>query len=330
MPVVTVRELLEAGVHFGHRTSRWNPKMKPYILGKRNFIHIIDLKQTVRGLVTAIKALGALAQRGGIVLFVGTKRAAQSVILNEAQRCGMPYVAERWIGGTLTNFATVRSRLKRLVEIETMEADGRMNLYGRKEQSVYSREKRKLLRNLDGIRTMEKLPDAIFIVDPRREKNALAEAKKVGLLTVSLLDTDADPTQIDIPIPGNDDAMRVIQIITSKIADAILAGRSQMVVVPPQPVTPVTQVAATEAAPAPDEEKRKPRRKRRSAEKPRREKGSTEGGRLSRERKDVLPNGSTSPEQRRSQDPNAQTTSRRESADSAPAPGSVPPQSDSK
>ncbi|MDQ7778346.1 MAG: 30S ribosomal protein S2 [Planctomycetota bacterium] len=238
MPLVTVKELLESGVHFGHRTSRWNPKMKPYIVGKRNFIHIIDLKQTVRGIVTGCKAAGAMAARGETILFVGTKRAAQAVIAQEAQRCGMPYVVERWIGGTLTNFSTIRSRLKRLFEIEAMEADGRMELYGGKEQSVFQREKRKLLRNLDGIRTMERLPHAIFLVDPRREKNAIAEARKLGILTMSLLDTDGDPSLVDIPIPGNDDAMRVIHIVVSKLADSILAGKAQYV--PQTPVAPAT------------------------------------------------------------------------------------------
>ncbi|MBI5366556.1 MAG: 30S ribosomal protein S2 [Planctomycetes bacterium] len=213
MAVVNVKELVESGVHFGHRVSRWNPKMKPFIFGKRNLIHIIDLKQTVRGLVSAAHFVKKLASRGGMVLFVGTKRQAKSVVEVEAKRCGMPFANERWIGGTLTNYKTIHARLQRLLQLEAMQTDGKLDLYGKKERSQLLREMRKLKRNLDGIRTMDKLPAAMFIVDVKREKNALQEARKMGIPTIALIDTDGDPDLVDIRIPGNDDAMRVIQIV---------------------------------------------------------------------------------------------------------------------
>ncbi len=226
--IVSVKELLESGVHFGHPVSRWNPKMKPYIYGKRNLIHIIDLKRTVEGLVRGYHFLSRLAARGDLVLFVGTKKQGKIVIEREAQRVGMPYVSERWIGGTLTNFHVIRTRLNRLLEIERMETDGTMDLYTKKERANLQREKRKLKRNLDGIRNMERLPGAMVIVDPRREKIALTEATRMGIPTVSLIDTDGNPELVDVPIPGNDDAMRVIQIIIGRLADAIAEGRGNM------------------------------------------------------------------------------------------------------
>ena len=224
MAIVTVQELLDSGVHFGHRIGRWNPKMEPYIFGKRNLIHIINLRETLKGLIRAHNFLARLTADGRTVLFVGTKRQAKNVVEAEAKRCGMPFVTERWLGGTLTNFRTIRSRLKRLEEIEQMEATGHFDVLKKKEVARLLREKRKLTKNLEGIRTMEKLPGAIVIVDPNREDIAVAEAGKLGIPTVALLDTDCDPTPVDIPIPGNDDAMRAIQTILRRLSDAVSQG----------------------------------------------------------------------------------------------------------
>ena len=231
------KALLVAGVHFGHKVSRWNPKMRPYIFEKRNLIHIIDVRATVKGLIKACHFLEKLAARGELVLFVGTKRQASTVIKNESKRCGMPYVAERWLGGTLTNYATIRERLTRLKTIESWEADGTINRYVKKEQSGIAREKRKLIRNLDGIRTLERIPAALVIIDPCHESIAVAEADKVGAATVALIDTDGDPEAIDVPIPGNDDSMKVIQIVVAKLADAVIEGRAKAPhIVAPEPV----------------------------------------------------------------------------------------------
>jgi small subunit ribosomal protein S2 len=245
MPIVSAKQLLEAGVHFGHRTSRWNPKMKQYIFGKRNLIHIINLRETIKGVVSAYFYLRKLAAEGRLVLFVGTKRQAKNVVATEARRCGMPFVNERWIGGTLTNFETVRSRLDRLNEIESMEADGSIELYNKKERARFGREKRKLVRNLEGIRTMSRTPAALVIVDPKREKNALNEARKLNLTTICLVDTDSDPDEVDIVIPCNDDAMRVVQVICGKLADAVLDGQSQLA-----RVEPIAEAKAAAPAPA--------------------------------------------------------------------------------
>lgn len=229
MPLVTLRELVEGGMHFGHRASRWNPKMEPYIFGKRNLIHIIDLRETIRGLVRAAKCVEVVCREGGDVLFVGTKRQARNTAKNEATRCKMHYVSERWIGGTLTNFETIRSRLRRLNELEELERTGEMSQYSKKMASSLRRERRKIERNLQGIRNMQRLPRAVVIVDPRREKIAVAEAKRLGIPTICLADTDADPDWADILIPGNDDAMRSVGIVFRKLADAAIAGRKQRV-----------------------------------------------------------------------------------------------------
>jgi len=221
-----MNELLDSGVHFGHRSSRWNPKMAPYIYGKRNLIHIIDLQATVRGLVRAVNFLTRVTSAGEKVLVVGTKRQAKNVVISEARRAAMPYVAERWLGGCLTNYATVRSRLKRLNAIEEMERDGKIDLLNKKEISRLMREKRKLVRNLDGIRELEKLPGAVVVVDPEREHNAVKEAIKLGIPTIGIVDTNGDPSLLDIAIPANDDAMRSIKILLSKMCDAIIRGRS--------------------------------------------------------------------------------------------------------
>lgn len=224
MALVSMKDLLDAGVHFGHRSSRWNPKMEPYIYTKRNLIHIIDLQQTVKGLLRATHFLTRLCSTGERVLFVGTKRQAKNVIVSEAKRCSMPYVAERWLGGTLTNFQTIRSRLKRLHEIEGMERDDKLSLYKKKEVSRIMREKRKLIRNLDGIRDLDRVPGALIVVDPGREKNAVLEARKLGIPTVGIVDTNGDPELLDIAIPANDDAMRSIKVLLTKLVDSVIQG----------------------------------------------------------------------------------------------------------
>jgi len=223
---VLVKDLIEAGVHFGHRTSRWNPKMRPYIYGRRNLIHIIDVRETIRGLLRARKYLQQVAQGGSLVLFVGTKRQASETIEREAKRCGMPYVNDRWLGGTLTNFRTIRSRLARLEELEALRASEEIATYSKKMQSALAREYRKMYRNLNGIRTMNRLPECLVVVDPKKERNAVREARKLGITTVALIDTDSDPDEVDLPIPGNDDSIRSIELIIRYLADAVLAGRA--------------------------------------------------------------------------------------------------------
>lgn len=226
MATVLVKDLIEAGVHFGHRTSRWNPKMRPYIYGRRNLIHIIDVRETIRGLLRARKYLQQVAQGGSLVLFVGTKRQASETIEREAKRCGMPYVNDRWLGGTLTNFRTIRSRLARLEELEALRASEEIATYSKKMQSALAREYRKMYRNLNGIRTMNRLPECLVVVDPKKERNAVREARKLGITTVALIDTDSDPDEVDLPIPGNDDSIRSIELIVQHLADAVLAGRA--------------------------------------------------------------------------------------------------------
>jgi len=229
---LAVKDLIDAGVHFGHRASRWNPKMKPYIYGKRNLIHIIDLKETVRGLLRASKYFNRVASQNGLILFVGTKRQAAETIVEECTRAGMPYVTERWLGGTLTNFRTIRSRLERLEELETI-LDGEQALsYGKKMISTLTRERKKIDRNLSGIRHMTRLPEALLVVDPHREHIAVQEAKKLGIKVVALLDTDCDPDEIDLPIPGNDDSMRSIELVVKRLVDSIIEGKATA---PPEP-----------------------------------------------------------------------------------------------
>jgi len=226
LATVLVKELIEAGVHFGHRASRWNPKMRPYIYGRRNLIHIIDVRETIRGLLRARKYLQQVAAGGSLVLFVGTKRQAADSVQREAERCGMPYVSDRWLGGTLTNFRTIRSRLGRLEELESLRASEELGTYSKKMQSALAREYRKMFRNLNGIRSMNRLPECIVAIDPRKEKNAIREAKKLGITTIALIDTDSDPDEVDLPIPGNDDSIRSIELIVKLLADAVLAGRA--------------------------------------------------------------------------------------------------------
>ncbi len=220
-----VRQLVDSGIHFGHRVSRWNPKMSPYIYGKRNTIHIIDIRETVKGLLRAKKFIAQLVAKGEDVLFVGTKRQARMQVQQQATRVGMPYVTERWLGGTLTNFRTIRSRLARLEELEGAERDGTAQEYSKKMISTRTREMNKIRRNLDGVRTMGRLPGALIVIDVHREKNAVREAKKLGIPTVCLIDTDSDPDFADVPIPGNDDAIRAIDTILVHLADAVEEGK---------------------------------------------------------------------------------------------------------
>ena len=222
-----VSTLIEAGAHFGHRVSRWNPKMAPYIYGRKNLIHIIDIRETLRGMLRAKKYLSQVAQGGSLVLFVGTKRQASEVIQREATRCGMPFVSERWLGGCLTNFRTIRDRMGRLEELETIMNSEKLNGYSKKMQSALSREYRKIYRNLNGIRTLNRMPECLVIIDPKKEKNAIREAKALGITTVALIDTDCDPSQVDLVIPGNDDGIRSIDLIVKQLADAVLAGKSE-------------------------------------------------------------------------------------------------------
>ena len=225
MATVLVKELIEAGVHFGHRASRWNPKMRPYIYARRNLIHIIDVRETIRGLLRARKYLQRVSAGGSLVLFVGTKRQASDTIEQQSQRCGMPFVSDRWLGGTLTNFRTIRSRLTRLEELEALRASNEIATYSKKMQSALTREYRKMFRNLNGMRTMNRLPECMVIIDPRKEKNAVREAAKLGVTTIALIDTDCDPDVVDLPIPGNDDSIRSIELIVQSLADAVLAGK---------------------------------------------------------------------------------------------------------
>jgi small subunit ribosomal protein S2 len=258
--IVDVKDLIESGVHFGHRASRWNPKMRQFIYGKRNLIHIIDLRETVRGLLRAYRFLAQVASRGSLVLFVGTKRQAKEAIEREAHRCHMPYVSERWLGGTLTNYRTIRERLKRLNELEglwlpagektdkydmpaymknMLNETGKLDLhkspesaairsYSKKMVATLNRELAKITRNLQGIREMNRLPDAMVIIDPKREDIAVQEARRMGVTTLALIDTDSDPDEVDLPIPGNDDSIRSIELMLAKLADAVLEGRASL------------------------------------------------------------------------------------------------------
>jgi small subunit ribosomal protein S2 len=220
-----MKDLLEAGVHFGHQTKRWNPKMKEFIFGERNGIYIIDLNKTVKLFRDAEEFVTNLAAEGRTILFVGTKRQAQDVIAEEAQRSGMYFVNQRWLGGLLTNFTTIQRSLGRLRDIEAMATDGRYDTLSKKEISRNEKEKRKLLKNLEGIRHMGRLPDAIFVVDTRKEKIAVDEARKLKIPVIGIVDTNCDPDEVDYVIPGNDDALRSIRLFASKVAEAVLAGR---------------------------------------------------------------------------------------------------------
>lgn len=224
MTKVSIQTLLDAGAHFGHQTRRWNPKMKPYIFGNRGDIYILDLKQTLFGLDRAYTFVSELTKKGGTVLFVGTKKQAQEPIADAANRCGMPYVNSRWLGGMLTNFVTIRSRVKRMEELEAMDADGRMAILPKKEQILLHKELAKLQGNLNGVRNMVRVPDAIFVIDTNREQLAIHEAKRLNIPVVGTLDTNCDPDDVDFGIPANDDAIRSVRLLTDFVADAAVAG----------------------------------------------------------------------------------------------------------
>ena len=225
MSVISMKQLLEAGVHFGHQTRRWNPKMKPYIFTERNGIHIIDLQKTVGMIDNAYNVISDIAAQGGTVLFVGTKKQAQEAIKSEAARCGMYYVNERWLGGMLTNFKTIKSRIKRLNEIVKMSEDGTFDVLPKKEVIELKKEWDKLEKNIGGIKTMDRIPDAIFVVDPKKEHICIQEAHSLGITLVGICDTNCDPGELDYVIPGNDDAIRAVKLIVSKMADAVIEGR---------------------------------------------------------------------------------------------------------
>lgn len=260
MAIIQVKELLEAGVHYGHRAGRWNPKMRPYIYGKRNLIHIVDLRETVRGLLRGHRYITQVVGKGGLVLFVGTKRQAKELVEREAKRANMPYVSERWLGGTLTNYRTIRNRLKRLEELEAMwlpmgenpnrvdmtqymttmmAENGKLDIHkapesaeirthSKKMVSSLSRELAKIRRNLQGIREMKRLPDCLVVIDPKKEHIAVKEAQRMGVATVALIDTDSDPDTVDLPIPGNDDSIRSIQLVLKHLTAAIVEGRASV------------------------------------------------------------------------------------------------------
>ena len=219
------RELIGAGVHFGHAASRWNPKMKPYIFDTRGRIHIIDVKETLKGLIIAKKLLADVVSSGKDVVFVGTKRQAQKAVTSAAEKCGMHYVCERWLGGMLTNFRTVRSRLQRLEELEKLQASGKMEDESKKQASRLKREMRKILTNLGGVRKMNRLPGVVVVVDVKKEVTALREARKLGLMCVGIIDTDSDPDNVDVAIPANDDSIKAVDILLNELVEAIAAGK---------------------------------------------------------------------------------------------------------
>lgn len=228
MAVVTMKELLESGVHFGHQVKRWNPKMKKFIFGERNGIHIVDLQKTLRGIEEAYNFVRNMASAGAPILFVGTKKQAQDSVAEEAQRAGAFYVNNRWLGGMLTNFSTVRKSIERLKKIEAMKEDGTYNVLTKKEVAQLEKERIKLEKNLIGIKEMLDLPGALFVIDPKKEKIAIAEARRLSIPVVAVVDTNCDPDDADYVIPGNDDAIRAIKLIASKMADAVLEGKGAL------------------------------------------------------------------------------------------------------
>ena len=230
MSVISMKQLLEAGVHFGHQTRRWNPKMAPYIYTERNGIYIIDLQQSVGMVDDAYNAVADIVANGGHILFVGTKKQAQDAIRTEAERCGEFYVNERWLGGMLTNFKTIQSRIKRLKDIEAMEADGTFDVLPKKEVIELRKELDKLQKNLGGIKEMKRIPDLIFVVDPKKEHICIQEAHSLGITLVGICDTNCDPDDLDFVIPGNDDAIRAVKLIASKMADAVIEAKQGEVV----------------------------------------------------------------------------------------------------
>ncbi len=248
---VNVASLIDAGVHFGHQTRRWNPKMKPYIFTSRKGIYIIDLKQTLIELDKSYSFIKSLAEKNGTVLFVGTKKQAQEPIQSAAERCGMPYVNHRWLGGMLTNFVTIRSRVTYMEELEAMEEDGRMASLPKKEQVLLRKKLAKLQANLNGVRNMTGAPQAVFVVDTKREEIAVAEARRLNIPVIGILDTNADPDEVQFGVPGNDDAIRSVSLIANCIADAVVAGAKEEVIAEAEMIT---EQAAAELAAEPDTE----------------------------------------------------------------------------
>ena len=244
MTKVSIQTLLDAGAHFGHQTRRWDPKMKPYIFGVRGDIHILDLKQTLIGMDAAYTFVSELVKNGGTILFVGTKKQAQEAVSDAANKCGMPYVNARWLGGMLTNFQTIRTRVARMEELEAMDADGRMALLPKKEQIILHKELGKLQANLNGIRNMKRTPDAIFVIDTKREETAIREAHRLDIPVVGALDTNCNPDDVEYGIPANDDAIRSVRLLADFIADAALAGIGA-------PVSAAEMAGEAEAAEAP-------------------------------------------------------------------------------
>ncbi len=245
LPKVSVGELVEAGAHFGHHTSRWNPGMRPYIQGVQHSIHLINLRETLKGFIRAHRFLRSIAAQGKGILFVGTKRAAKDAVIDAAQRTGMTHVSERWLGGTLTNYRTIRNRLARLEELEGLMRDGLMAQYSKKQASALQRELKKIQRNLGGIRNLKEIPGAVVIIDPKKEVNAVRECVRVGVPSVALVDTDSDPSLVGIPVPANDDAIRVVQVFLRVCVDAVVLGLSERAKVEP----PAPAAAAAKAAP---------------------------------------------------------------------------------
>ena len=245
MAKISIQTLLDAGAHFGHQKRRWNPKMKPFIFGARGDIYILDLKQSLMGMDQAYTFVSNVAKNGGSVLFVGTKKQAQEAVADAANRCGMPYVNARWLGGMLTNFVTIRSRVTRMEELEAMEADGRMALLPKKEQILLRKELSKLQTNLNGIRNMKRVPDAIFVIDTNREEIAIREAHRLNIPVVGTLDTNCDPDDVEYGIPANDDAIRSVKLLADFIADAVVAGTGA-----PVSAEEMAAPAEAEAAPA--------------------------------------------------------------------------------
>ncbi len=252
MAKITIQTLLDAGCHYGHQTRRWNPKMKPFIFGERNGIYILDLKQTMLGADRAYTFLKETASKGGSILFVGTKKQAQEPVSTQAERCGMPYINQRWLGGMLTNFVTIRSRIARMEELEAMVEDGRMSLLPKKEQAVLSKELAKLQANLGGARTLTSLPAAIFVVDTKREEIAIREANRLHIPVIGLLDTNSDPDVVDYGIPANDDAIRSVSLMCELAADAVLAGSGkEQITAEEMAAAEAPAAAAAEAVEAP-------------------------------------------------------------------------------
>ena len=254
MAVISMKQLLEAGVHFGHQTRRWNPKMAPYIYTERNGIHIIDLQKSVGMVDTAYKAVADIAAQGGTILFVGTKKQAQDAIRDAAEKCGMYYVNQRWLGGMLTNFRTSQSRIARLHAIEKMAEDGTFDVLPKKEVFQIKKEWEKLEKNIGGIKNMRKLPDAIFVVDPKKEKICVQEAHNLGITLVGMCDTNCDPEELDYVIPGNDDAIRAVKLIVDAMADAVIEAHQGEAVKEEAPAEEAPAEEAAEEAPAEDAE----------------------------------------------------------------------------